>query len=56
MVEIWTSTGKGRNPGKYRKGGMRASTGKVDIRASTGKGRSPGEYWKGRNPGEYRKW
>ena len=31
------------DPGEYREG---------NIRVSTGKGRSPGEYWKGRNPGE----
>ena len=31
------------DPGEYREG---------NIRVSTGKGRSPGEYRKGRNPGE----
>ena len=44
------STGKG--PGENRKGGIRASTGKVEIRASTGNGESRRVPKMG-NPGEY---
>ena len=52
------------DPGEYREGKIRVSTGKGRIGASTGNrgsGRVPemwdlGEYREGRNSGGYRKW
>ena len=43
-----------KGPGEYWKGGIRASTGKVEIQASTGKvgSRRVPERW---DPGEYRR-
>ena len=46
---------KGRNLGKYRKWGIRVSTGKGRIWASTGKVRSRQVLEIG-DPSEYRKW
>ena len=44
------------DPGEYREGKIRVSTGKGRIRASIEEDKIRVSTGKGRNPGEYRKW